>query len=77
MAEHPDDFAPYMEDDETFESYCKRMHKVQLHTKDRPSYQNTSTDPSFLSLTFACQSQIQKQVEAPSHQYWPHIGVGR
>ena len=30
MREHPDDFAPYMEDEENFSSYCNRMSKVQL-----------------------------------------------
>ena len=29
MREHPDDFAPYMEDEEDFGSYCNRMSKVQ------------------------------------------------
>ena len=28
MQEHEDDFAPYMEDDEDFGSYCKRMAKA-------------------------------------------------
>ena len=28
MQEHADDFAPYMEDDEDFGSYCKRMAKA-------------------------------------------------
>lgn len=32
IEQHPDDFAPYMEDDEDFESYCRRMRKVgHLH----------------------------------------------
>lgn len=30
MREHPDDFAPYMEDEEDFGAYCNRMSKVQL-----------------------------------------------
>ena len=28
MLEHQDDFQPYMEDDESFGAYCKRMSKV-------------------------------------------------
>lgn len=33
MREHPDDFAPYIEDDEDFSSYCSRMSKVSaFHT---------------------------------------------
>ena len=28
MQEHADDFAPYMEDDEDFGSYCERMAKA-------------------------------------------------
>ena len=28
MQEHADDFAPYMEDDEDFVSYCERMAKA-------------------------------------------------
>jgi hypothetical protein len=28
MREHEDDFAPFMEDDEAFETYAKRMGKV-------------------------------------------------
>ena len=28
MLEHQDDFQPYMEDDENFGAYCKRMSKV-------------------------------------------------
>lgn len=30
IRDHPDDFAPYMEDEEDFTSYCKRMSKVYL-----------------------------------------------
>ena len=30
MREHPDDFAPYMEDEEDFDSYCSRMCKVRF-----------------------------------------------
>ena len=30
IREHPDDFVPYMEDEEDFSSYCKRMSKAGI-----------------------------------------------
>ena len=32
MQDHSESFAPFMEEDQTFESYCKRMMQVGMRT---------------------------------------------
>lgn len=51
MRQHPDDFAPFIEEDEAFEQYCKRMAKVYINRAEAPC---TSSPVSFGCSADAC-----------------------